>query len=145
MRGYRARRKALPSPLKEGGVTVLPEPDTNPDRKSVTALLQAGVTPENVTPIRVLQGLLGEARRDRNAIAEHLAWHHESVKFPDVGTRLERLESENAQVRAELLLAQQRITLLEAAQVVSEAGAGEYTWGLRGHTLREELYGDNGR
>lgn len=45
--------------------------------------------------------------RDRDAIKAHLDWHHESVKFPDIVTVVERLQS--------------RVTLLEAEMALRNA------------------------
>ena len=33
---------------------------------------------------------VGRIRRDRDAIAAHLAWHHSSISMPDLATLVER-------------------------------------------------------
>ena len=44
----------------------------------------------------------GQLRRDHEAIAAHLAWHHSSISMPDLATLVERSAARIAILEADL-------------------------------------------
>ena len=93
---------------------------------NVRAIRKTGLRPEDVEPeaSKVSSSVYYALLRDRDAIKAHLSWHHEAVKYPDVGTAIERQQAEIAQL-------QSRVTLLEAEQVIQHSDYAEE--GYLGH------------
>ena len=82
----------------------------------VRAMRRAGLDPENIGDEagKVSSAVYYALLRDRDAIKAHLGWHHEAVKYLDIGTLVENLQRQvNVQG--------QRITLLEANLALNEA------------------------
>ena len=81
----------------------------------VRAMRMAGLNPEDVGDERgkVSSSVYYALMRDRDAIKAHLSWHHESVKYSDIGTVVERQGDEIGQLQA-------RVIQLEAGMVVHE-------------------------
>ena len=82
----------------------------------VRAIRRAGLKPEDIGDEagNVSSAAYYTLLRDRDAIRAHLDWHHKEIGKPDIGTIVEQLQEQTAQLRA-------RVTLLEANQVVFEA------------------------
>ena len=59
--------------------------------------------------------------RDRDALKAHMAWHHESMKYPDVATIVERVL---AHTSIDPKVLQERILALEAEVALHEAEHG---------------------
>jgi len=113
MRAYMKERRAK---------AVKPLPGTRfLSKATVRAMRAAGIDPEKVewgiaeSEDHISPSVYYHLVRDRDAIKAHLGWHHDSKTHPDIGTVVERLQ-------VELSKAQARITLLEAGQVIREAG-----------------------
>lgn len=81
----------------------------------VRAMRAAGLNPEDIENEtgKVSSRIYYALMRDRDAIKTHLTWHHEAMKYPDVGTIIERQQVEIGQLQA-------RVTLLEAERVLHE-------------------------
>ena len=83
---------------------------------TVRLLRAAGLDPEALPGPVVPQAVYSALRLDRDAIAAHLSWHHDSELAPDAATLLERARQDIATLQA-------RVLAIEADQVVREAPA----------------------
>ena len=62
----------------------------------VRAMRQAGLRVEDLEGeegSQVAFQTFSALQRDRDAIKAHMAWHHESMKKPDIGTIIERMRA----------------------------------------------------
>ena len=115
MRSYMARKRAAARARVTAELALLfPLAATMPAAE-VRRMQRAGLSPEAV---QAAGSVFAALQRDRDAIKMHLDAHHETrLDQPDVLTRLERLEEQNARAHV-------RITLLEAERAAEHVYDG---------------------